>query len=257
MNDLQVQRQASTQSPSVYPIGIGPNYNQEDIERFDDPGSNFGGRQGTNATQDLMKQQFELTKLLIEQQMKTTLPNRNIPVYDGSPLEYATFIRAFECGVEEKTNNNSDRMYFLEQFTTGEPNTLVKGMLHKKQGYQETKKLLAKKFGNKYAIATEFQKRAASWPDVKGDDVKGWNKLSSFLTAYFNTMQDLNYMKEVDHTTTIKNLVSKLPYGVRHQWRVQVTKLEEEEDRMAGFKEFANLVEKQARIVSNPVYGVI
>jgi len=210
-----------------------------------------------DTTQQLIRQQAELTKMLAEQQSQATLPHRNIPMYNGDPLEYVPFIRAFERAIEWKTDNDSDRMYYLENYTSGEPNTMVKGMMSKRQAYAETKKMLEKKYGNKYVISAALQRKAEKWPNVKADDTKSWNELSTFLVAYYHTMFELNALEEVDHSGCIRTLMVKLPYGFRNQWRTRVNRIEEEQNRMAGFKDFVDLVEKQTKIVSNPLYGDI
>ena len=69
----------------------------------------------------IMQCQNDLAEFLIKQQSLSALPSMNIPVYSGDPLEFIFFIRAFEHGVESKTPNDRDRLYFLEQFTQGQP----------------------------------------------------------------------------------------------------------------------------------------
>ncbi len=73
-----------------------------------------------------------------------------ISVFSGDPLEFTFFIRAFEHGVENenKTTNNKDRLYFLEQFTTGQPKVLVCICQHmpSERGYREAKILLYQHF---------------------------------------------------------------------------------------------------------------
>lgn len=73
-----------------------------------------------------MLKQNEIIALLVEQQQSNTMPQREIPVFDGNPLQYRTFIRAFEHEIEDKTQNYCDRLYFLEQYTQGQPKELVR-----------------------------------------------------------------------------------------------------------------------------------
>ena len=65
-----------------------------------------------------------IVDLLVKQQNLTTLPPQKIPIFKGDPMEYRLFIRAFEHGVEDKTENNRDRLYFMEQHTDGQPREL-------------------------------------------------------------------------------------------------------------------------------------
>lgn len=63
----------------------------------------------------IMRKQNEITTLLIQQQSLSSLPKRDIPVFDGDPLKFHSFVKAFENGVERNTASHSDRLYFLEQ----------------------------------------------------------------------------------------------------------------------------------------------
>ena len=80
----------------------------------------------TQVLSKLIQQQNEITLNFIVQQLKSALPPRNVGVVDGNPLQYYAFLKAFEQGIEEKTTSSKDRIYFLEQFTSGEPNKLTR-----------------------------------------------------------------------------------------------------------------------------------
>ncbi len=67
----------------------------------------------------IMQRQNDITAALVQQQRCSSLPARDIPLFDGDPLQYVSFIRAFEKGVEEKASHN-DCLYYLEQFTRGQ-----------------------------------------------------------------------------------------------------------------------------------------
>ena len=48
-----------------------------------------------------------------------------VPIFDGDPMEYGAFVRAFENVIESKTSSSSERLYYLEQFTSGDVKELV------------------------------------------------------------------------------------------------------------------------------------
>lgn len=53
-----------------------------------------------------------ITETLVKQQKLSSLPPLSIPIFNGNPLDYQFFLRAFEHGIEEKTENSKDRLYF-------------------------------------------------------------------------------------------------------------------------------------------------
>tara|TARA_B110000881_G_scaffold142907_1_gene126249 strand:- start:157 stop:5301 length:5145 start_codon:yes stop_codon:yes gene_type:complete len=197
--------------------------------------------------------------MLTENQMKASLPQRDIQPYNGDPLLFCTFMQAFRYGIENKTMNQMDRLYYLEQLTEGAPNRLVKGMLNRRSSnaYDEAKAMLKQKFGNKFIISEAFKKKAEQWQDIKRDDGKAWCSFAIFLNEYLNTMRDLQFAQDADHSTTIKMLLTKLPYAARHQWRTLVGNTLEQEGIMPGIGEFVDFVDKQSRLVNNPIYGDI
>ena len=65
----------------------------------------------------LQQQQNKIVEMLVTQQKKSSLPNPGVPNFDGDPLEYGSFIRAFENIIESKTSSSSEGLYYLEQFT--------------------------------------------------------------------------------------------------------------------------------------------
>lgn len=108
----------------------------------------------------------------MRQQSLSTLPQGNIPVFDGQILEYNSFIHSFENIIESKTDNIGDRLQFLVQFTRGQAQRLVKSCeyMSPNRGYQRAKELLKENFGNEYKIFCAYLEKALSWPQIKSED---------------------------------------------------------------------------------------
>lgn len=121
-----------------------------------------------NNVLDIMKRQNEITTQLIQQQQNSSLPKRDIQVFDGDPLQFHTFMRAFENGVESKTDSCSDCLYFLEQFTRGRPRDLVRSCQHMDpdRGYAQAKILLQEHFGDEQRVAAAYMDKAFYRPIV-------------------------------------------------------------------------------------------
>lgn len=160
---------------------------------------------GAGALPTVRRRQRNITDLLIKQQKLSTLPPQNIPIFKGDPLEFRLFVRAFEHGVEGKTESSRDRLYFMEQYTSGQPRELIRSCLHMDpdKGYRKAKKLLKEHFGNEYRISVAYIDKALSWPTIKADDGEGLNALALFLTSCSNAMSDLDYMEELDNVANM------------------------------------------------------
>lgn len=71
------------------------------------------------------------------------------------------FIKASKQGVEARAGK-ADCLYYLEQFTTGRPQELVRSCQHMtpERGYTVAKSLLQEHFGNSYKVAAAYMERA-------------------------------------------------------------------------------------------------
>ena len=168
-------------------------------------------------TEQLLEHQTPLTKQLINHQVKTMLPQTKIPIYAGDPLDYANFIRAFEFGVEEKTEDPQDRLYHLVQHTTGQAQGLVKSCLHlpKEQSYIKAKELLNKQFGNKHKVADAVMQKAKNWKEIKAEDGEALRAFSIFLNETGGGRKRLPKFK----------FSAKFPVGLHVILQIQIKKI--------------------------------
>ena len=90
-------------------------------------------------------------------------------------MSYPAFIATFETLIESKVDNSSERLYFLDQHTSGKAKELIKGCLQIKSGdpYKEARRLLKKHFGDPYKIASAYIAKPSSWPAVRPIDGTG------------------------------------------------------------------------------------
>lgn len=212
-----------------------------------------------NCVLDMMKKQNEITTLLIQQQRLSTLPKREIPIFDGDPLKYHSFIRAFENGIEKNTTDNCDRLYFLEQHTRSYARALVRSChyMNPARGYVKAKALLKEQFGNEQKVASAYMEKALLWPPIKTEDVRALQDLSFFLRGCCNAMEDVQYLHELDLPSNMLSIIRKLPYKLRDRWRNQVCELQERNNQRVKFKDIADFIEKQVKVLTDPVFGNI
>lgn len=85
------------------------------------------------------------------------LPSIDIPIFKGDPLDYKLFIGAFQHAVEDRTDNDRDRLYFMEQYTTGKPKE--------------------------------------HWPSIRPEDGEALHSFSLFLSECCNAMSDISCME--------------------------------------------------------------
>ncbi len=207
--------------------------------------------------QRVMQRQTDITEMLVKNQRQSSLPQRDVPLFHGDPLEFRSFMKAFEHAVESRADNSADKLYFLEQYTRGEPRDLVKSCQHmpEHRGYAEAMRMLHERFGNELKIATALMQKAFKWPEINPEDGKSLSDFSLFLVTCRNVMEDIEYMDELDNPTNMRIIISKLPYKLRERWRAHAYDYEEYNRRRAKFVQLVEFVERQAKVISNPLFG--
>lgn len=208
---------------------------------------------------NLLQRQNEITALLVKTQNAHFLPHREIPVFDGNPMQYRSFIRAFEQCVEAKTTNKGDCLYYLEQFTRGQPKDLVRSCQHMMpdRGYAVAKDLLQEHFGHELKVTAAYMDKLIAWTAITAEDVKGLQAYSLFLRECYNAMEDLRYLNELNMPANMKTIIQKLPYKLREKWRVTVCDISETQQRRSGFKDIVKFIEYELKIISDPIFGDI
>lgn len=124
-----------------------------------------------NDTKELcrvMKRQTDITELLVKNQQLSRLPQRDIPLFHGDPLEFRSFLKAFEHTIDSRAECDSNKLYFLEQYTRGDPKDLVRSCQHMPAhcGYRKALKLLHDRYRNKVKIASALMEKHLSGPKL-------------------------------------------------------------------------------------------
>ena len=83
------------------------------------------------------------------------------------------------------------------------------------RGYFETKKLLMKRFGQNYRIATVYVDKLTEGPVNKREDNAANQRLSIQLTSCMNTLTEIGYMSKIENPACLKLIIARLPYYTR------------------------------------------
>lgn len=86
-------------------------------------------------------------------------------------------------------------------------------------------------------------------------DGKSLQAYEHYLRGCHNAMQDLQYLEELDSTSNIRCIVLKLPYKYREKWRFIASDLLENKRCRVKFIDIFVFIDKQATIVTGPLYG--
>ena len=115
-------------------------------------------------------------------------------------MSYGPFIRDFEHIIEEKTESSAERLYFLDQYTSGLPRDLVRSCLHMSpcRGYEKAKALLQEHYGDEFKITSAYITKALEWSAIKTEDLKTLQYFVIFLRSCCNAMEEMTYSHEMN-----------------------------------------------------------
>ena len=197
----------------------------------------------------------KLTDLMRDQRHR--LPDLSVPKFSGEPLEYASFMRSFDSRVASRTSDDNERLYFLEQFTTGTPRELVRSCMMKppQLGYVEARRKLDERYGDTFRVAQCYLKRLEKWPAISRDDTKKLDELITFLIGCRNTMLSTESIKELDYPTSLRLIVSKLPMLLQDRWARVADKILYQQGQSITFGKLVEFLEYENRIRLNPWFG--
>ena len=130
----------------------------------------------------ILEQQNRVMEEFVNQQQKNTLPRRQVPIFDGNPLSYCTFMRAFETVIESNESDSGGRLYYLEQHTSGRAREIVRSCMYlsPEEGYSKAKKRLEARFGQKHNVAMAYVDQLTNAPYIKAEDAESQEGFSIF-----------------------------------------------------------------------------
>ena len=131
-------------------------------------------------------------------------------MFDGNPIEYRIFFCAFENLVESRTFSSTDRFYYLEQFTAGDVEEILRSChyLPAEEGYDGACRLLRRKYGDDYRIESAYEMKALDWRSIKAEDGVALNRFSVFLESCKNALEGSQYFRSLISQETFKSCCS-------------------------------------------------
>ena len=78
--------------------------------------------------------------------------------------------------------------------------------------------MLAKRFGDPYAVAAAYRQKIESWSKIPANEGSGLRRFSDFLVQCKKAMNKIGSLKVLNDDQENRKLVSKLPKWAIDQW---------------------------------------
>ena len=170
----------------------------------------------------ILEQQNRVMEEFVNQQKKNTLPRRQLPIFDGNPLSYCTFMRAFETVIESNDQSDSGgRLYYLEQHTSGRAREIVRSCmyLNPEESYSKAKKLLKTRFGQKHNIALAYVDQLTNGPYTRAEDAESLEGFSILLSSCTNTLKAIGFLNKIEGSDNMRKIIERLSPKLQSSWR--------------------------------------
>eukprot|EP00095_Tigriopus_kingsejongensis_P004674 maker-scaffold938_size78735-snap-gene-0.14 protein:Tk04674 transcript:maker-scaffold938_size78735-snap-gene-0.14-mRNA-1 annotation:"PREDICTED: uncharacterized protein LOC102079537" len=206
---------------------------------------------------EVLRKQLESTEILLRRQDQFLLPKSEPDVFDGTDLtKFRPFLQAFRHLIERRTDNDGDRLYYLDQYTRGDARELVRSCIHMdgNLGFERAMELLSDKYGNEYKVAQAFIQKLESWPPVREEDGKGLEKLAIFLTTCENYISDVGALNQLHSPKEIQAIAHKLPKDLQKRWRSRACTTLKQNSRVE-FHDLSAFIRSQSEVLNCPIFG--
>ena len=187
---------------------------------------------------------------------KIDLPKPELLTFDGKPSNYNKFINNFIVNIEQKVSTDGQRLNYLIQHCVGECKEAIEdcGLLGEEAGYTRAREILASYYGSPHIIARSHVEGLINGPEIKGNDVKGLNKLALQMLKCNINLSQLGYASDIDNQENLRQIARRLPYHLRTKW-VDVAYKIVETGRQACFTDLSEFIDQNAR-KANSMYGM-
>ena len=108
----------------------------------------------------------------------------------------------------------------LIKYTDGKVRDLIKPCFKQptQLGYQNTKMVLEKRYGDPYRLYASYRKETVNWLPIKYGDAKSYQEPFDFLNKC-NILGAATKWNDMETPDTLCVLVSKLPNAVTDRWK--------------------------------------
>ena len=187
------------------------------------------------------------------------LPPVDMPTFSGEPIRYCQFINVFESIIENKEPDSRQCLYYLSQYARGVAKDLVCSCLYihdARDALQRAKMLLKENFGQPYQITSAFISKLTEGPSLATNNSSELSAFTIDLETCVITLKGIGYVNEINTQHVPRQIINRLPVPIQHKWRAVADNIMHEAKKNISIEDIVYFVRKQARELSNPVFGV-
>ena len=167
-------------------------------------------------------------------------------------------MRAFETIIEARVTADKERLYFLNKYTTGKANNVIKGFvtLSSSDSYKQAKNLLARRFGDPHHVSNAYKSCLKKWPQIGEGQSTELQAFSDFLGQCEEAMRSMKFLSDLDSVEVLKQVSSKLPSYSGVKWCRHAFDMKKNCGQVATFRDLVKFLETEADLATDPVFSL-
>ena len=190
-----------------------------------------------------------LVRALTNQSYLARIPPPEPGVFSGDPLQFSSWMTAFETLIEGKGITQAESLFYLKKYLSGSPREAIEGhcLVASDNSFKEAKLLLKKRYGDPYVIASAFRDKLDSWPKIQVRDGISLRKFSDFLQQCLAAKPTLPSLRFLDDERENRKLSSKMPEWITNRW-ARIVHNHKTKSKYPEFREFVEFIREESEI---------
>ena len=199
----------------------------------------------------------------VNQRLVATLARQNLPkchpeIFTGDVTLFHPWKSAFRAMIKDANVSPDQEINYLRSYTKGDAQKVVNNYRQRQyrnpvDALRDVWKELERRFGNTAAITNVLLVRlqtAAKFGEEDSDKLQAFADVCADVDSQLDFLPGLGCL---NYLTAIGPIVENLPHSLRSKWEKRVVQYAEKyDDAYPSFKDFAAMVQEQARLKNHP-----
>jgi hypothetical protein len=188
-----------------------------------------------------------------------SLPRTSLATFDGNPLEYWSFINAFDCCVGRTSVDDGAKLHRLLEYCKGKAEKMLRpcSLMTPDIGYVKARQLLKDRFGNYHKISEAWVRKVTEGGPIKPNSSDALQDLADDVRGCIEALRAMNKIDDIDSRGGMLKILSRMPMYLQSRWRRNAVDMLDRTGSYPNIEEFAKFLERVAREMNDPVFGVV
>ena len=147
-----------------------------------------------------------------------SLPKLNLECFSGDPLKWPEWKGMFQSTCCHPSVSNDHKMRYLKLFTAGKAKATIEGFGFGGNFFEHAFAALQRRFGSPHLVVGAQIDKMSKHPPVKMHNSEAIIEFSQAVDAFVSVLSSEQYFSDLQSSSNLSLLVSKLPINLREQW---------------------------------------